>query len=483
MGQSVYPVATVSSGDPASQTVPAVAAGTYTLATTLAAGTYEITTDTVQSSFTLKLKSADGYEYSGTIRGGKGYIVAASPVTQMVVPASLTYPLNINVRLGASNLIAAPTGVSIAFNGTGNNSTVTWTPPAGATDIVAYWRDGTNTSMATTTSPKTNVALNGTVHLAVGYVMLVAKDANGNIGFGTEAVTSTTANIPISSPSGGVTTAFTSGGTNYLAITFTGSGTLNVNAISNIEYLVVAGGGAGSTGGAGAGGVLTGTKTSVPVSSMAVTVGAGGAGRSGTRDAANIYGGTPGNSSSVAFATPVSTTGGGGGGMVTQVNSTYCSQQAGGNGGSGGGGGSNYNSGGSSAGGTGVAGQGNAGGAGASDRGPQWGIGGGGGGAGAAGGNCNTGTGAGGTGGVGVSSSINNTATFYGGGGGGCRAGSGTPGAGGSGGGTTATTGNVGTSAAANTGGGAGGAGGIPTPGYGLNGSGGSGIVIVRVAL
>ena len=482
MGQSVYPVATVSSGDPASQTVPVIAAGTYTLATTLAAGTYEITTDTVQSSFTLKLKSADGYEYSGTIRGGKGYIVAASPVTQMVVPASLTYPLNINVRLGASNLIAAPTGVSLAFNGTGNNATVTWTAPAGATDIVAYWRDGTNTSMATTTSPKTNVAVNGTVHLSYGYVMLVAKDANGNIGLGTEAITSTTANIPISSPSGGVLTQFTSGATSYVVLTFTGSGTLNVNAVSNIDYLVVAGGGAGSAGGGGAGGVKTGTSTSTAIGSYAVTVGAGGAQKSGSRASTNTLQGNPGANSSIAFGTAITSTGGGGGGMITQVNATYVAGQAGGNGGSGGGGGSNYNSGGSSAGGTGVSGQGNAGGAGASDLGPSWGIGGGGGGANAAGGNRVSNTN-GGAGGNGVSSSINNTATTYGGGGGG--AGGTTGGVAGTGGGTagTAAPNFTATNATANTGGGAGGVAGAREPGYSTNGNGGSGIVIVRAAL
>jgi hypothetical protein len=476
----VYPPVTAVSGDPASQTVPAIAAGTYNFTTTMAAGTYEITTDTVQSSFTLKLKSADGYEYSGTIRGGKGYIVAASPVTKMVVPSGLTYPLNINARLGASTLIAAPTGASLAFNGTGNLATVTWTAPAGATDIVAYWRDGSNTSMATTTSPKTNVAVNGAVHLQVGYVMLVAKDAFGNIGLGVEAVTSTPANIPISA-TGATLTNFTDGSTSYVVLTFTGSGTLNVNAVTNIDYLLIAGGGAGSCGGAGAGGYLTGTATSAATGSFVVTVGAGGPGRTGVRSSSNIYQGTIGSNSSIAFGTPISATGGGGGGMVTQVNAAYCSQQAGGNGGSGGGGGSNYNSGGSSAGGTGVSGQGNAGGAGASDLGPGWGVGGGGGGAGAVGGNRSGDNG--GNGGNGTSSSINGTATTRAGGGGGGRARSGTPGTAGTGGGAAGSLTNVGISGTINTGGGAGGVSGLPEPGYGLNGSGGSGIVIVRAVL
>lgn len=480
MAYQVFPEPVAVSGDPASQTVPAVTSGTYTFTTTMAAGTYEITTDTSQSSFTLGLKTANGYVYNGTIRGGKGYIVAASPVTQMVVPTGLTYPLNINARLGASTLIAAPTGTSLTFTA-GNIATVAWTAPAGATDIVAYWRDGSSTSMATTTSPKTSVTVNGAINGQVGYGMIVAKDAFGNIGVGVEMTTSNTANIPISAV-GGTLTTFTSGSTNYLALTFTGSGTLNVNAVSNIEYLVVAGGGAGSAGGGGAGGVLTGTKTSAATGSFAVTIGAGGTAKTGTRQSGGGLQGSPGANSNIAFGTALTATGGGGGGMITQVNSTYTSDQQGGNGGSGGGGGSNYNSGGSAAGGTGVSGQGNAGGASASDLGPNWGIGGGGGGAGAAGGN-RVSTTNGGSGGNGIQSSINNTATYYGGGGGG--GGGTTGGVAGLGGGTAGTnSGNfTATNATANTGGGAGGTSGARGPGYCTNGNGGSGIVIVRVAL
>lgn len=477
MAYQVYPAPAVVSGDPASQTVPAVVAGTYSFTTSMAAGTYEITTDTTQSSFTLILQSAEGYRYSGTIRGGKGYIVAASPVTKMVVPAGLTYPLNINARLGASTLIAAPTGASIAFTSAGGISTVTWTAPAGATDIVMYWRDGTNTSMATTSSPKTSVTLNGAVNGQPGYGVIVAKDSFGNIGTGVEIVTSTNAVIPIQ---GGTPTVVTDGSTSYLVNTFTGAGNLIVNAVSNIQYLVAAGGGAGATGGGGGGGVLIGTLTSAATGSFTVTVGAGGAGKSGTRSAGGLRGNQGGNSS-IAFGTPLTAIGGGGGGMVTNVNTTYTSDQVGGNGGSGGGGGSNYNSGGSSAGGTGTSGQGFAGGNGQSDVGPGWGIGGGGGGAGAAG--TNTSGDNGGNGGNGVSSSINGTATIRGGGGAGPKSRSGTAGTAGTGGGTAASTSNVGINAAALSSGGAGGVSGVPSPGYGICGSGGSGIVIVRVAI
>lgn len=485
MTYQIYPPASTVSGDPASQTVPAIAAGTYTFTTTMAAGSYEITTDTVQSSFTLILESADGYRYSGTIRGGKGYIVAASPVTKMVVPSGLTYPVNINARLGASTLIAAPTGTSITFTA-GNLATVAWTAPSGATDIVAYFRDGTNTSMATTTSPKTSVSIGGATNATTAYAIIVAKDAKGNIGTGVETASSNTPNIPIS---GGTVSTYTSGATTYLVNTFTSSGTLTVAATPNIDYLVVAGGGAGAVGGGGGGGYLTGTVTSAANGSFTVTVGAGGAGKNGNLPASyttNLQG-NQGSNSSIAFGTAITSVGGGGGGMISPVNQTYSDYQAGGNGGSGGGGGTNYNSGGSANGGTATSGQGNAGGNGLINASTGWGTAAGGGGAGAAGGNRVSNT-QGGNGGNGSQSSINGTATYYAGGGGGGAGGSGTltqgtAGLGGATAGWPRASGNNAPSATANTGGGAGGSGSTISPGYGYTGSGGSGIVIVRVAL
>ena len=73
-------------GDAASQTFPATAAGTYTLSTPLAAGLYEITTDTSQSSFTLGIQTANGYKFTGTIRGGKGYIAVPAIATKIPLP-------------------------------------------------------------------------------------------------------------------------------------------------------------------------------------------------------------------------------------------------------------------------------------------------------------------------------------------------------------------------------------------------------------
>jgi hypothetical protein len=475
MAQSIFPVPTSTSGDPASQTFAATAAGTYTLSTALAAGVYEVTTDTVQSSHTIAFQTANGYKYTGTIRGGKGYISVASTATKIVIPAGLTYPLNINIVLGAYTQIAAPTGTSLAFTG-GPVATITFTAPAGATDMVAYYRDGTATSLATTTSPKTGVAIPVTNGNS-GFAMLVAKDANGNIGLSAELTSTGVASIPIS---GGTASIYSDGGTTYLANTFTSSGTLTVNSVSNIQYLVVAGGGAGSCGGGGAGGMLTGTRSSAATGSFAVTIGAGGAGKSGNRGASGLRGNSGANSV-INFGTPLTAIGGGGGGMITNVNVACTVEQRGGDGGSGGGGGTSYNSCDDGFGGAGTAGQGNAGGNGRGASYTAWTRGAGGGGAGAAGANMpdNTTSTAGG---IGAQSSLSGTATYYAGGGGGAGGGS-TSMPGGLGGGGASSEASGAVSGTANTGGGGGGRNGGQPPGYGTNSSGGSGIVIVRVAL
>jgi hypothetical protein len=460
-------------GDAASQTFAATAAGTYTLSTSLAAGLYEITTDTSQSSFTLGFADANGIKYTGTIRGGKGYISVGSAVTKIVIPAGMTYPLNINIRLGNYTQTAAPTSAS--FNwvaNTGANVIFTFTPPAGATDIVVYWRDGTSTSLSSTSSPSSSIVIPGSYTTGnSGYAVLVAKDANGVTGLGVSlTTTSTYVNPPIM---GGTPTTYT----------FTGSGTLTVNTTSNIDYFVVAGGGPGGNdngGGGGGGGSTSGTRSSVSAGTYAVTVGAGGVGTT-NRD---VYG-SDGGTSSIAFPSAVSVAGGGAGGNYAGVNNN---QTQGKTGGCGGGGSMGY---GASApqmnGGTASAGF--AGGNGQTFGYSNWnGAAGGGGGGGGAGGNATTGSsgdggngnGAGrpGAGGNGVANSLRTgSSVTYAGGGGGT---SGNPtfgnGTAGTGGGTAGNRVGGSTAAAANTGGGSGGS-------NGTSGNGGSGIVVVRVAL
>ena len=273
--------------------------------------------------------------------------------------------------------------------------------------------------------------------------------------------------------SAGSGTTTTIGG--YKIHTFTSTGTLNVIAGGEIDYLVVAGGGAGGHdhgGAGGAGGMLTGQLT-LTSQSYVITVGDGGA---------PVYVAAGGNGSN-STALGLTAIGGGGGGKGYGASGTGQAGTNGSTGGSGGGGGPFH------VGGAGESEQGNTGGNGMSYS--IAGHGGGGGGGGGTGGNASglvsaANQGISGAGGIGTASSITGTSVIYAGGGAGgrwqgSRTNPGTNGnvgtvngGGGLGGaGSPYQTGNAGED---NTGGGGGGGG--ESGSYG--GTGGSGIVIIR---
>ena len=242
--------------------------------------------------------------------------------------------------------------------------------------------------------------------------------------------------------------------------------------VTDVEVLVVSagGGGAGIGGGGGGGGVVhDASRTVVPTTGYAYSVGTGGA---GATYAFGAWGGNGGNST---FDTITAVGGGGGSG-------TGYSGGAGKDGGSGGGGNGGYvTPGGSgtqadSGGGTGY---GNDAGAGVSSGNY---FGGGGGGAGAAGGDGNSPTGYSGAGGAGRLfsnfTSYGVSGYFAGGGSGGAGIGENIPAAA-SGGGGTGIAANSGTGGAGvvNTGGGGGGG---PNSSSDVGGAGGSGTVIIR---
>jgi len=260
----------------------------------------------------------------------------------------------------------------------------------------------------------------------------------------------------------------------YWVHTFTASGAFTPTTnLTNVEYLVIAGGGAGGygapPGGGGAGGYrssvvgeTSGGGASVEArlsltsgTAYTVTIGAGGAAT--TSDTSRNSG------SNSAFSTITATGGGGGGTQNSATPATYNSGLTGGSGG----GASLYQAGTSNPG-SGTASQGYSGG---NDNGSS--ISGGGGGAGGVG-NTN------GVGGAGLVSSITGIATYRAGGGAGSTSGGGASNSGGSGGGGASASGSsAAVAGAVNTGSG----GGAGNAGGGANGAaGGSGIVIVRYA-
>ncbi len=241
----------------------------------------------------------------------------------------------------------------------------------------------------------------------------------------------------------------------------TPDGSTTTSSSATVDYLIVAGGGGGGAddgGGGGAGGVIQGTDT-IGVGTLAVVVGAGGAGGIYTVGVPTDGIGASGGTSS--FNSHSASGGGGGGG-------TGIAGQAGGSGG----GGSWFTS---AAGGSGTSGQGFAGGAG---NGTGGGGGGGASGAGSAAGADGHGSTVAGFGGPGITSSISGSSQYYAGGGGGGSTGGGTgwpsPGGISGGDGGSDSLGHGEQAGTANTGGGGGAGHG------GTNGAaGGSGVVIL----
>lgn len=290
--------------------------------------------------------------------------------------------------------------------------------------------------------------------------------------------------LPINA-TGGTETTFTSEDKTYKVHTFTSDGTLNITDLGDsngvIEYLIVAGGGAGGStdegvgaGGGGAGQLLTGF-TELSSGTYNISVGEGGS----PVTSPNITNGENGENSSAFGLTAI---GGGGGG--TWSGGTLYQPESGGSGGGGSAGLSERTSTGASAGsGLNV----NAGGDGSASGVSVDAQNAGGGGGSAAAGQNGTSSLAG-DGGNGLASSITGTETYYAAGGGGAARKGGTLGEGGLGGGGNGGSGTVEpTSGQSNTGSGGGGAGDmsdfptniVTTPG----GAGGSGTVIVKYSL
>lgn len=333
-----------------------------------------------------------------------------------------------------------------------------------ATNAFAGIYAGLWSNTAAITSVKLEIANSGTILEGSTASLYGIKSLNKNVG---------------PKATGGIIT--TAGG--YAIHTFYSSGTFTpTQALTNVEYLVIAGGGSGGSdlgGGGGAGGYrssVTGessgggaaaeTKLSLTSGTgYTVTVGAGApvptSGQVGSNGSNSVFG-------------SITSIGGGAGGKYANYGNGESNGSSGGSGGGGGLGdlGSSAN------GGSGTANQGYAGGSGRTST--PWSPGGGGG-AGSAGVSATT-TKAG-DGGAGVTSSITGTAVARAGGGGGALgtdasavSGAATAG-GGAGGGALPSNGVSGT---ANTGGGGGG---CRSNGSATGGAGGSGIVIVRYAL
>lgn len=289
---------------------PVGALGTYTLAVALTPGLYKVTTDTTQTFTTAQLyfQTAAGYRFGAAVRGGEGYVAIPETVTSVTFTSG-TFPLLIGFqRFSSYNLLAAPTNLAWSYvTSSGTVANLAFTPPAGATSIGIYWRNGTFLDLATTTSPATGVTLVGGP-ASFGQIfpaLIAARDANGVWCLGAEP---TTGAFPYQT--------FNTSGTYFPPV---GS--------ASAEVWVIGGGGGGGGTGVGSGGISGGggggaggyTTASVATSaSVAVTIGA--AGNGGT--SANTGNGTNGNAGGASTFATVTVNGGGFGGSWGVVGGT-----------------------------------------------------------------------------------------------------------------------------------------------------------------
>ena len=409
------------------------------------------------------------YQNVGTLTLAANVVTfATAPPSGVIIEIRSVGFLNSGGTLAPATLIGG-TGISVVTNSP-NNFTISNT----LIDVTVSFNAPTGQSL-TYTTPGSSSGQAGSIFTTTTFTVTKASNTLS----GTAVITGLPAGITSTQSynntnPGNVLTITLDGvypSTNSIGTNLVISGLTETVPPLTVDYLVVAGGGAGGTGnggsgGGGAGGLLTnygGTALTLSVSTnYPVTVGAGG---STAGNVSNIQGNDGSNS---IFASIIADGGGGGGAWNGQVG------RAGGSGG--GGGASNF---GTIAGGTYTTGQGNSGGTGTTGTTPY--AGGGGGGAGASGDNGTNGVMA--NGGVGLTNAITvasgNGPYYAGGGGAGTESGATGTGMGGSSiGGNGGWNGLLATSATANTGSGGGG-GGWPSAYY-ANGSGGSGIVILR---
>jgi hypothetical protein len=268
MGINVFPVPSSTAVTPTGWT--AGVAGTFTLSSTLAVGTYIINTDATQT-MTISLQDATGHTFSGTIRGGSGFISVPVSVNQIVIPSGLTYPFGIEITSISVTQLAAPTSgaLSLGVNGV---MTGTWgTVPTGAVSAHLLTTTGAILNFSSTASGATvTVTESNTTPNAVNNFVIAFKNSSGAYGIG--------AVVPYTMPASPYP--------------------------YNYEYLVVGGGGSsGGTFASGGGGGAVKTSTTLASTSIGSTFTVG--------VAAQTANNTNGSSSTFGYSsTTITATGG-----------------------------------------------------------------------------------------------------------------------------------------------------------------------------
>jgi hypothetical protein len=324
MAINVFPIPSSAAVTPTGWT--AGVAGTFDLSSTLAAGTYLIKTDTTQT-MTITLKSATGHNFTGTIRGGSGFISLPIAATQITIPGSLTYPFAVEITPISVTQLAAPTSGALSL-GTSGVMTGTWgTVPTGAVSAHLLTTTGAILDFSSTTSGATvTVTEANTTPNAVNNFVIAFKNSSG--AYGTGAIVSYTmpaSPYPFLSEylvvgAGGSTggTVSRSGGGGGAVKTST---TLSNTSLSSFTVTVAATPAVNTSGGS----------STFAYGSTTITATGGAAGVSGSSNGATGSSGSGGRSEG-STTTYSGGTGndGGNGGISQSPNTTYASEGGGG---------------------------------------------------------------------------------------------------------------------------------------------------------
>jgi hypothetical protein len=437
---------------------------------TTATGTVLTLSDSVNTTtVNLIIDNQKEIRFRETTANGTNYVALKAPAS---VASDLTFTLPATDGTNGQALITNGSGVlsftTVSADGTADWDTTVKTSGFTATANKGYFCNTTSAGF-TVTLPATPSA--GDEVIILDYAGTFDTN-NLNISPNGNKIEGSTGNQKLTGDREGVRLVYIDSTQGWIGVSGFQEGTdaLQPNTYS-IDFLVVAGGGAGGInygGGGGAGGYRTSTQTVEVGTTITVTVGDGGSTPPASSSPFTSASGSNSSISGSGLSTITSAGGGGGGGFTV-----------GASGGSGGGGSDNENAGGSGNTPSTSPSQGNNGGSCAGNF-PNFGTGGGGG-AGAVG---VTGTTTvGGNGGAGTASSITGSSITRAGGGGGGTYNGGTRGTGGIGGGGNAGTagGGNGTAGTVNTGSGGGGASVAETYNIYVGGAGGKGVVILSV--
>ena len=437
---------------------------------TTATGTVLTLSDSVNTTtVNLIIDNQKEIRFRETTANGTNYVALKAPAS---VASDLTFTLPATDGTNGQALITNGSGVlsftTVSADGTADWDTTVKTSGFTATANKGYFCNTTSAGF-TVTLPATPSA--GDEVIILDYAGTFDTN-NLNISPNGNKIEGSTGNQKLTGDREGVRLVYIDSTQGWIGVSGFQEGTdaLQPNTYS-IDFLVVAGGGAGGInygGGGGAGGYRTSTQTVEVGTTITVTVGDGGSAPPASSSPFTSASGSNSSISGSGLSTITSAGGGGGGGFTV-----------GASGGSGGGGSDNNNAGGSGNTPSTSPSQGNNGGTCAGNF-PNFGTGGGGG-AGAVG---VTGTTTvGGNGGAGTASSITGSSITRAGGGGGGTYNGGTVGSGVSGGGGNAGSsgGGNGTAGTVNTGSGGGGASVAETYNIYVGGAGGKGVVILSV--